>query len=347
MDERLGTRAPQTKSSASVEPSVAEQPFDGPPLAPTQADGNDCTAPTRQLLFDHESLVLRRIDRQMRAHHGGGRRDSYRPWIHIRRRLSTRTSHQVLAHLPLRRRSFHFLSKIEEAAALVLGWLGAQEIREALPAWPIDHPSPTAGWEPDAVTQPDEIPGLLDIARDAGIDHGCYPGTRVPFVATVDLVAVLPPYPADRLLFVGCKPSSELLSNDRALERLELERLYAQACGGIHAVVHEQTFNAKLVENLQWLAPRLTELHRLQSTTILADFSSEFLRCSAELPVSEARNVAAMRIRTKEDPEALFRACLWTRQIDADLTKEIVRSRPLPRSTLAAASHLSKLLKQQ
>ena len=146
---------------------------------------------------------------------------------------------------------------------------------------------------------------------------------------------------------MGCKPSGELLSNDRAVERLELERLYAQACGGIHAVVHEQTFDAKLVDNLQWIAPRCSELHRLQSTTILDDFSSEFLCCSAELPVSEARNVAAMRIRTREDPEALFRASLWTRQIDADLTQEIVRSKPLLRSTRVAATYLEQLLKLQ
>lgn len=273
--------------------------------------------------------VLRRLDRQMRARHGQGRRESYRPWIHIRRRLQARASHHVLAHLPLRPRSFHFLSTIEENTALVLGWLGAKEIREALPAWPIPHLSPAVGWDPDLDAKLDTIPGLLEIARDAGIDHGVYPGTRVPFVATIDIAAVLPQLPLHRLLFVGCKPSTELLTDQRALERLELERLYGHACDGVHSIVHETTFDERLIENLQWIVPRHSELQRLQLTSVLDDFSGEFLSCAADLPVVEARNVAVARVGGKEDPEALFRACLWTRRISADLTQTIVRSKPL------------------
>ncbi|WP_232315222.1 hypothetical protein [Aquincola tertiaricarbonis] len=248
--------------------------------------------------------------------------------------------------MPLRPRSLHFLSTIEENTALLLGWLGAKEIREALPAWPISHPSPAAGWDPDLDARLDTVPGLLEIARDAGIDHGVYPGTRVPFVATIDIVAVLPQLPLRKLLFVGCKPSSALLADQRALERLELERLYAQACDGVHSIVHEKTFDERLIENLQWIVPRYSELQRLQRTSILNDFSGEFLCCAGDLPVVEARNVAAARVGCKEDPEALLRACLWTRRIDADLTQPIVRSRPLARGGERIVNAcLAKLLK--
>jgi hypothetical protein len=252
----------------------------------------------------------------------------------------------VLAHLPTRSRSFHFLSKREENAGLVLGWLGAREIREALPAWPIAHGNPAIGWDQDLDKRLGAVPGLLELARNAGIDHGEYPGTRIPFVATVDLAAVMPQLPPDKLLFVGCKPCTLLLTDQRALERLELERLYADACGGVHAVVHECTFDAKLVENLEWIVPRHSELQRLEATSILDDFSGEFLRCAPDLPVAEARNVAAARVGRRECPEALFRAALWTRRIDADLTREIVRSRPLIRcGNRIVNSCLAKLLK--
>lgn len=294
----------------------------------------------------HAQFVMRRLDRQMQARHGQGRSENYRPWIHIRRRLRARTSHQVLAHLPLRARSFHFLSKIEDNAGLVIAWLGAREVREALPAWPIPHQSPAFGWNPDLDTKLGDVPGFLEIARDAGIDHGVYPGTHIPFVATIDIAAVLPPLPPETLLFVGCKPSTELLTNLRALERLELERRYAQACHGVHVVVHERTFDETLIENLQWIVPRYSELQRLQSTTILDDFGGEFLCCAADLPVVEARNTAAARTGNKEDPEALFRAALWTRRIDADLTQKITRSRPIVRcGDRVVNSCLAKLLK--
>lgn len=290
--------------------------------------------------------VLRRLDRQMLARHGQGRGEDYRPWIHIRRSLKARRSRHCLTHLPLRARSFHLLSKLESNIALAVGWLGAGEIREGLPAWPIEHASPARGWDASLDAKLGTVPGLLEIARNAGIDHGEYPGTQVPFVATIDIVAVLPPLPPHKLLFVGCKPSSELLNNPRALERLELERLYAQACGGVHAIAHEKTFDEKLIENLQWIVPRHSDLQRLQSTSILDDFSGEFLRCAAELPIAEARNVAAARVGGKEDPETLLRASLWTRRIDADLTREIIRSRPLVRcGERIVRSCLAKLLK--
>lgn len=308
--------------------------------------GRSKAGPGDAELAKYSQLVLGRIDRQMLARHGQGRRESYRPWIHIRRRLAARVSHHVLCHLPLRPRSFHFLSKLEENAGLAISWLGAEEVREALPEWPTPHRSPAAGWNPELDAKLDPIPGLLEIARDAGIDHGVYPGTRIPFVGTIDVTAVMLPLPPHKLLFVGCKPSTELLTNPRALERLELERRYAQACGGVHAIVHEHTFDEKLIENLQWIVPRYSDLKRLQATSILDDFSGEFLCCSDDLPVVEARNVAAARVGNSEDPELLFRAALWTRRIDADLTKSVVRSRPLVRcGDRVVNSCLAKLIK--
>jgi hypothetical protein len=288
------------------------------------------SAPEGRQLSDYAGLVLRRLKRQGQACHGEGRRGEYRPWIHIRRRLSTRTSHQILAHLPLRRRSFHFLSKIELAAGLVAAWLGAEEIRECLPIWPVDHRSPAAGWDPATDLQVGQVQGLLDIASAAGIDHGVYPGTAIPYIASADLVCVLPPSAATRLLFIGCKPSRALIAGGRVLERLELERLYAVTCGGVHRIVHEHTFPRQLVENLQWILPRFSELERLKGSALIRDFAGEFLN-RADMPVTQARNEAASRVSSGEDAEALFRMCLWLRLIDADLTQPLLRTRPLPR----------------
>lgn len=276
-------------------------------------------------------LELRKIIQQIRLGLGQGRRDAYQAWIRIRRRLSSKTSHQVLSHLPLRQGAFNFLSKIEEDTSLVLGWLGASEIREGLPSWPTEHPSPVKGWQRDLDAKVGLVPGLMEIARDAGIDHGTCPGSRLPYVGTIDVVSVLTPSAPGRLLFIGCKPTGDLLSSVRVRERLELERRYALVCGGVHRIVHERTFDPMLVENLRWIVPRFTELQRLQKSEVLHDFAGAFLDICANLPVPVACEAAAARVGVPEDAEAMFRACLWLRLIDADLTVRIARTRPLLR----------------
>lgn len=276
-------------------------------------------------------LELRKVIQQLRTGRGQGRGDAYRSWIRIRRRFSSKDAHQVLSHLPLRKESFHFLSKVEENTSLVLGWLGAAEVREGLPAWPTEHPSPAAGWQRDLDVQVGSVPGLMEIARQAGIDHGTYPGTRLPYIATVDVVSILTPSTPGCLLFIGCKPTSELLASARARERLELERRYALACGGVHRIVHEHTFHQMLVENLRWIAPRFTDLQRLQKSAVLGDFAGAFLDTCADLPVTEACEAAAATVGVPQDAEAMFRASLWLRLIDADLTVRIARTRPLLR----------------
>jgi len=274
---------------------------------------------------------LRKIIQKLREGRGQGRRDAYKAWIRIRRRLSSKDAHQVLSHLPLRKQSFNFLSKVEEDTGLVLGWLGASEIREGLPAWPTEHPSPVAGWSRELDAQVGSVPGLMEIAREAGIDHGVYPGTRLPYIATVDVVSILTPSTPGRLLFIGCKPTSELLTSARVRERLELERRYALACGGVHRIVHEQTFHPMLIENLRWIAPGFTDLQRLQTSAALRDFCGAFLEVCSNLPVTEACDAAAMRVGAPHAAESMFRAGLWLRLIDADLTVRIARTRPLLR----------------
>jgi len=285
------------------------------------------TAPTAHT--DHERLVLGRLRRQLVAGHGRGRGEAYKAWLRVRRRSSSRVSHPILSHLPLAMRSYHLLSKEEENASLVLSWLGAKEIREGLPAWPIDHPHPAIGWDASSEKSLGWVPGLLDIAKSAGIYHGDIAGTRIPYIATIDIVAILPPMPSNRLLFIGCKPTKFLLEDERAIERLELERRYARSCGGRHRIVHEATFDAQLVENLRCYAPRYDTLTRVESMPQFLEFCAEFVRISADRPVVVARDQCARLFGVLEDAELMLRAGIWLREIDADLSKPIVRASPL------------------
>jgi hypothetical protein len=147
----------------------------------------------------------------IRAGYGSGRGDAYKPWLRIRRRMSSPVSKQVFCNLTLRSTNHHLLSGLEYKTALLNSWLGPKELRECLPLWPESHPHPQSGLHTSTEKRLDPSPGLLEIARDAGIEHGVFPGTRIPYVATNDLAFWVPTEVPliNQLVFVSCKPMEE------------------------------------------------------------------------------------------------------------------------------------------
>ena len=162
----------------------------------------------------HTKRKLNQIERAIRAGHGQGGGDSYQPWIRIRKNFSSPTSHQVFDSVGVQDRNHHFLSKLEFDTALLVSYMGAAELRECLPLWPFEHPHPDSGLDDNLDLRYEPVPGLLEIAKSAGIEHGNFIGTTVPYIASIDLMFRVRRGRKWRLFGISCKPKD--VSGNRA-----------------------------------------------------------------------------------------------------------------------------------
>jgi len=121
---------------------------------------------------------------------GQGRAEFYQPWIRIRRAVSSPVGTQHIFNLPGLGRPLHLLSGLEQGAAALAGYLGALEVREQVPAHAQaeQHPGYDPLYQLSTGNSDRLVPGLLQIAEEAGIDPGRYPGTDIVFVLTTDLL---------------------------------------------------------------------------------------------------------------------------------------------------------------
>jgi hypothetical protein len=294
-------------------------------------------------------MTLDRLDLLIRNGYGQGRNQFYEPWIRIRRRLSSPVSNLVALSTPLyARRSLHLLSGLEDRAAQLALWLGAAEIREQFPMWPDPHLHPIVGISRARDRLMHDVPGLLEIARNSGIDHGTYPGTRIPFVATVDLLIRMGSPPDDFLVLWGCKPLELMLEpgkNERRLERLELERLYSIAIGARSIVFDGTEASRRFFANLDWFRPLHAEVAAYGQSNQLQDFAGQFLAASRALPIRECvAHCGRLLALNHDSAHRFFRMAAWLGLIDIDFTQSIVMSRPLRRDGGGTAKRLRALL---
>lgn len=267
--------------------------------------------------------------------YGQGRNDGYCPWIRIRRRLISKVSNLVVLPTPLYAwRSLHLLSGYEDRAANLALWLGAMEVREQFPAWPDPHEHPLTGLCPDRDRLLPFAPGLREIARACGIDHGVYPSTKIPFVATVDLALRLGKPPHDRLVLWSCKPLELMLEKggERRLERLELERRYALAIGALNVVIDGSEAPRKFFARLDWFRPLHDEMLVFSGSAILEEFVAHFLHVCGSMPLNQAVRATGKRFHLTADlAHRLFRLASWIGHIDLDFMRPISMSRPIKR----------------
>lgn len=294
------------------------------------------------------AITAAKLDAAVRSGAGHGRGDNYKPWIRIRRKLSSPYSNLHSTHVPNYTRSLQLLSGLEFAAANVAVWLGATEIREQHPAWPQPHEHPAGGYHPEIDQSLGEVPGLLGIARKAGIDHGVYPGTKIPFVATIDFTLGVGAWHENRLVHWSCKPR-ELLDSApnraRMHERITLERLYSTAVGAHHAVIDGTQFSKRLIENLDWLRPVRSELVELTAGAMLKDFASTFMEFADHESIHRSKCKAAELFGLEPRvADSHFRTAAWLGLIDIDLSAPILMSRQLTRDGGRTRAGLTDLL---
>jgi hypothetical protein len=136
-----------------------------------------------------KGMTYEKLRERILIGHGMGHGSGYLPWLTLRRKNPSPISNQVPSWMPPLGRAAHYFSRGEYHTALLLLWLGVKDLREQFPLWPLPHPHPLDGVQETADVVRPWAPGLLDIAREANIDHGHEIGTHLPYVASLDLVA--------------------------------------------------------------------------------------------------------------------------------------------------------------
>lgn len=275
---------------------------------------------------------LDQVSQAIRSGHGQGRGDAYQPWIRIRKNFTSPTSHQVFDSVGIQARNHHFLSKLEFHTALLVSYMGATELRECLPLWPFEHPHPDTGLDRDFDDRGVSVPGLLEIATGAGIDHGTYVGTTVPYIASIDLMFRIRQGHRCRLFGISCKPKDIADKSTRAHERIELDRLYCKAVGAHHHHEDGSFLNTELVQQLIVMRPAVSYLRTNRQTARFHDFLGSFNERADDLPVADAALAAGQYVGIgRDDAFAFFRLGAWLQLIDIDLSQRVQMRKPIKR----------------
>ena len=261
--------------------------------------------------------------------YGQGHGETYQPFLQVSRGHSSPCSYQIVTQLPGLKRKFHFLSRPEHYFALFLVWIGA-EVREQYPLWPWRHAHPLCGHP--QFPQYREVSGLLEIAKSAGIKHGSWVGTNIPYVATTDILATHLVDHTPRLHAFAMKRESQLIDLSkypRVSERLELERRYFEEIRNSWRVVHDTLLPAPLTRNLELIAGSANLAETFDGEQ-LTRFSETFQGTSSNLPLEVAIHKSGSAVGL--DPiraHRYFRMCAWRGSVDIDLSKPMDMNLPM------------------
>jgi hypothetical protein len=273
----------------------------------------------------------------IKAGRGQGRGEFYKPWIPITRGFSSPVSHQMFSSMSIHKRNHHFLSKLEHHTALQLAFLGAEELRECLPMWPTEHQHPI---ETDRAVR---TVGLLEIAREAGIEHGNFVGSDVPYVASLDMMVTIQWEGKTHHVGVSCKPEEILMGNVRAQERATLDEIYCRRVGARHVREGGSQFNPVLLKNLQAYQPARHEILKWKSTEQLLEFSDYLNHDCQDLPMYVSISHAGKAVQADEQQAAtLWRVGVWLHLIDIDMGQYISMLKPIRRGGAQCLARLAE-----
>lgn len=182
-------------------------------------------------------------------------------------------------------------------------------------------------------------PGMIKICRDAGIGHGTFVGTDIPYIWSIDLCLTLPwiEVPAQRTVLASIKPlDSDRYQHvdplDRGPEKLEGERRYARQLGVGYIVADRTQYAGPLFANLDLYRRAAT----LAPNSRLASARDNLLVGHAQdlqaQPIADSIRLAAEACGISHaDATTLLHHCLWTQAIDCDLSRDIHPAKPPPR----------------
>ena len=279
---------------------------------------------------------------------GMGVGDGYQPWITLARHNTSSVSNQSYVRMPCLARHCTFLSRSERFLAHVLWWAGALDVREQFPLWPWSHPSPYQ--ELDEVPEWPQHPGMIKVARGAGIKLYRYPGLPIPAILTIDLMVTVgwSGGKRPRLIGISCKPQDQYLHAgpaDRLRERLELDHRYCEAGGIEHLLLHPEQLPLSLVRQLEWLAPRATqhELRAVRQLTAYRKFVERLQDRVYTVPASRAFRAAGRAVGWDAATSyQMGRTAIWLLDIDVDVSVPVVLHAPLRTGGIALRSEIRR-----
>lgn len=281
-------------------------------------------------------ITWERLHSMIESGAGCGFGESYQPWIQIKRWNPSPKSTQVIKALPPYRRACHFLSKTEYRLALLFSWAGC-EFREQFPLWPWPHPHPETGRSMMADRFLKESIGTINLCETAGIKHGVFPGTQIPFIWTIDFALHLPWIDdiARSSCLVSVKPSQKINTADvlsRTLEKLEIERRYADQIGAGYFVGDLNNFSSTLFANLDFLQASAFLPKRNAAYKTREDFLASHGHLLKEQPLRYTLDVLAKDFNCDPQKATLIRNhLLWHQFIDCDLSKTLSsQKKPCP-----------------
>jgi hypothetical protein len=269
-------------------------------------------------------MTVQKLTALIEAGYGQGHFHRYRPWLAVTKRDYSPVSN--MGHLPAPElgRMHHYRAMAERGTILLAKWLGAVDAREGYPVWPWSHSHPGVGLPNFPCSRLD---GLVAIADEARIKHGFFPGTSLPFVATLDILTTwIVPSGEHRLVALENKPWEIVNSpqiTSRAKERLELTRRYCQRAEIGSVIVHAEKFPASLVVNLDHLVPNLTmpQQEILRSSAVYGDLVECLSADGYVQPI--AAIVKRLSIDLAEAEQFLWqlvRLAIWYQDVDHDIT---------------------------
>lgn len=276
-------------------------------------------------------MTYAKLYRSIRAGFGCGHGIGYEPWLRLRRKNPSPESNQVVAWIPILNRVAHFFSRGEYHTALLLLWLCVADLREQYPIWPIPHPHPLIGAAGAESLALGFSRGLLSIAKEAGINHGYEVGTRLLYVATLDMLVTVRVGHTLKLAIFSSKPIDDPDAEVRwrTLERLELERRYGQVISAPYHVSSSALVPILLAGQLEWWLDCATLALTPSLIPLAKPFAEEVMLRSSD-SIVEAVCAAADRLKIDLDNGwLLFRHCAWTQAIDIDPSQRILTSYPM------------------
>jgi hypothetical protein len=176
--------------------------------------------------------TLNLIEKRYAEGRGQGRGAAYKPWLYIQDVPSQGLATRIRGWKT--KREHHLLSKLELLFFFLLEWSAAIiDIREQYPL---------------------DLSETLVIAEQLGIRHPRDPKTQHPIVMTTDFLLTIP-----ASLGIGENARTikyaQALSSIRAMEKLEIERLYWKRRNIDWGIVTDKEIDPTMASNIKWVHP--------------------------------------------------------------------------------------------
>ena len=238
------------------------------------------------------------VERHRRKGFGEGAGARYMPWLSVQDVPSQGRSHRIQG-LKVDR-VHHLLSDLERAYYLACEFSeDIVDIREQYPLLPRE------------ATQA--------IANAKGIRYPKYPGSNLPLVMTTDfLLTVRQSDGSEKLVARTVKYKNELSGKGslRALEKLEIEKVFWNNQGVNWSVVTEEMFTPNLVKNLGLLR----SYHCLTRALLEPSLQADFLQLLVDyrpypMSTSDCLNKIASRLFISyQDAKSIYLNLIWSKK---------------------------------